>query len=80
VWPVWPVRPELTGAQHYVAMVLHFRWFLFLRNRRGARNSPRGSSTGGGLQSRMCGGYVQALTFGDGGGGELQGTANDKVG
>jgi hypothetical protein len=50
------------------AMVLHFWWFLFLRNRWGVRNSPRGSSTGGGLWSRTCNGKVQASTFGDGGG------------
>jgi hypothetical protein len=45
----------------------------------GARNSPRGSSTDGGLQSWMCGGKVEALTFGDGGG-TIHGSAHDKVG
>jgi hypothetical protein len=39
----------------------------------------KGSSTGGGLQSRTCSGKVQASTFGDGGG-MLQGPAHDKVG
>jgi hypothetical protein len=34
---------------------------------------------GGGLQSRTCGGKVQASTFGDGGG-MLRGLAHDKVG
>jgi hypothetical protein len=43
------------------------------------RNSPRGSSTGGGLWSRTCGGKVQASSFDDGGG-TLQGTAHDKAG
>jgi hypothetical protein len=49
-------------------MVLHFRWFLILRNWRGARSSPRGSFTGGGLQSRTRSGKDQASPFGDGGG------------
>jgi hypothetical protein len=76
---VRPVRSELTGAPHYAAMVLHFQCFHFLRNRWSARNSPRGSSTGGGLRSRACGNKVQASTFGDGGG-ALQGLAHMKVG
>jgi hypothetical protein len=75
----WPAWPELTGAPHYTAMVLHFCYFLFLRNRWSARSSPRGSSTGGGLWSRTCGGKVQASNFGDGGG-TLRGSAHDKVG
>jgi hypothetical protein len=75
----WPTRSELTGASRYTAMVLHFWCFLFLRNRWNARNSPRGSSTGGGLQSRTYGSKVQASTFGDSGG-MLQGLAHDKVG
>jgi hypothetical protein len=45
----------------------------------GARNSPRRSLVGGELRSRMHDGEAQALTFDDGGG-ELQGTAHDKVG
>jgi hypothetical protein len=45
VQPAWPV---LTGAPCYTAMVLRFQCFLFLRNQWSARNSPRGSSTGGG--------------------------------
>jgi hypothetical protein len=76
---VRPARPELTGAPRYTVMVLRFQWFLFLRNWWSARNWPRGSSTGGGLQSRTCGGKVQASTFSDGGG-MLQGSAHDKVG
>jgi hypothetical protein len=75
----WPARPELTGAPHYMAMVLRFRCFLFLRNRWSARNLPRGPSTGRGLQSRMCSGKVQASTFSEGGG-MLQGSAHNKVG
>jgi hypothetical protein len=75
----WPAQLELTGAPRYTAMVLHFRWFLFLWNLWGARKSPMRSSTGGGLQSRMRGGKVQASTF-DNGGGTLQGMAHDKVG
>jgi hypothetical protein len=67
------------GAPRYTATVLCFWCFLFLRNRWSARNSPRGSSTGGGLWSRTCGDKVQASTFGHGGG-MLQGSANDKVG
>jgi hypothetical protein len=67
------------GAPCYTAVVLCFRSFLFLRNRWSARNSPRGSSTGRGLQSRMCGSKVQASTFGDDGR-TLQGSAHDKVG
>jgi hypothetical protein len=39
----------------------------------------KGSSTSGGLRSRMCGGKVQASTFHDGGV-TLQGSAHDKVG
>jgi hypothetical protein len=39
----------------------------------------KGSSTSGGLQSRTCGGKVQASTFGDGGG-TLQGLVHNKVG
>jgi hypothetical protein len=66
-------------SPRYATMVLRFQWFFFLRNRRGARNSPRGSSIGGELWSRMCGSEAQTLTFGDGGG-KLQGTAHDKVG
>jgi hypothetical protein len=60
-------------------LVLHFWCFLFLRNRWSARNSPIGSSTGRGLQSRTCDSKVQASTFGSGGG-TLQGSAHDKVG
>jgi hypothetical protein len=75
----WLARLELTGAPHYMDMVLCFHWFLFLRNWWGARNSPRWSSTGGGLWSRTCNGKVQASSFGDGGG-MLQGPAHDKVG
>jgi hypothetical protein len=67
------------GALRYAAMVLRFWYFRFLRNRWSARNSPRGSSTGGGLWSRVCGGKVQASTFDDSGG-ALQGSAHDKVG
>jgi hypothetical protein len=48
---VRPTRPELTGVQRYMAMVLCFRWFLLLRNRWSVRNSPRGSSTGGGSRA-----------------------------
>jgi hypothetical protein len=62
-----------------MAMVLHFWWFLFLPNRWGARNSPRGSSTSGGLWSRTRGGKGQASNFGDSEG-KLQGMAHDKVG
>jgi hypothetical protein len=76
---VQPARPELTEAPRYRAMVLRFCYFLFLQNRWSARNSPRGSSTGGGLQSRTCDDKVQASTFGDGGV-TLQGSAHDKVG
>jgi hypothetical protein len=43
------------------------------------RNSPRGSSIGGGLHSRTCGRKVQASIFGDSGG-TLQGSSHDKVG
>jgi hypothetical protein len=75
----WPARLELTGAPRYMAMVLHFQCFLFLQNRWSVRNSPRGSSTGGGLQRGRCGSKVQASTFDDGGG-TLQGSAHDKVG
>jgi hypothetical protein len=67
------------GAPCYMAMVLRFRWFLFLWNRWSVRNLPKGSSTDRGLRSRTCGGKVQASTFGDGGG-TLQGSAHDKVG
>jgi hypothetical protein len=56
-----------------------FWWFLFLRNWWSVRKSPRVSSTGRGLQSRTCGGKVQASTFDDDGG-MLQGSAHDKVG
>jgi hypothetical protein len=76
---VWLVRLELTGAPCYTAMVLRFQCFFILWNQWGARNSTRGSSTGGELWSRMRGGKVQASTFGDGGG-KLQGMAHDKVG
>jgi hypothetical protein len=68
----------MAGAPCYTAMVLHFRWFLFPQNWWSARNSWRGSSTGGRLWSRMCGGKVHASTFSDGGG-ALQGSAHDKV-
>jgi hypothetical protein len=74
-----PAQPELTGAPRYMAMVLCFQWVFFLWNKRGARNSPRGSSTDGELQSRMRGARAQASTFDDGGG-KFQGTAHDKVG
>jgi hypothetical protein len=67
------------GAPRYTAMVLLFQCFRFLRNQWSARNSPRGSSIGGGLWSRVCGGKVQASTFGDSGG-ALQGSAHDTVG
>jgi hypothetical protein len=60
-------------------MVHHHGRGFFLRGRRGARNSPRGSSAGKELQGRTRGGEAQALTFGDGGR-DLQGTAHDKVG
>jgi hypothetical protein len=76
---VQPAQWKLTGAPRYMAMVLRFRWFLFLRNRWSARNSPRGSSTGKGLQCRTCDSKVQASTFGDGRG-TLQGSAHDTVG
>jgi hypothetical protein len=72
-------RPELIGVPPYTATVLHFWWFFFLWNLWSGRNSPRVSSTGRGLRSRMCGGKVQASTFGDGGG-TLQGSGHDKVG
>jgi hypothetical protein len=36
------------GAPHYAAMVLCFWCFLFLQNRRSARNSPRGLLPAGG--------------------------------
>jgi hypothetical protein len=39
----------------------------------------RGSSIGGRLRSRTCGGKVQASNFGDGRG-MLQGSAHDEVG
>jgi hypothetical protein len=74
-----PARLELTGAPRYMATVLRFHRFLFLRNRWGVRNSPRGSSIGGGLHSRTCGHKVQASIFGDSGG-TLQGSSHDKVG
>jgi hypothetical protein len=67
------------GVPRYTAMVLCFRWFLFLRNRWSVRNSPRWSSTGVGHRSRTCGGKVQGSAFGNGGG-TLQGPAHDKVG
>jgi hypothetical protein len=60
-------------------MVLYFWWFLFLCNRWGVRNSPWGSSTGGGLRSRTRGNKVQASTFGNGGE-KLPGMTHDKVG
>jgi hypothetical protein len=69
---------DVAGAPRYTATVLHFLWFLFLHNRWIARNSPRGSSSNGGLRSRTCDGKVQASIFGDGGG-TLQGSAHDKV-
>jgi hypothetical protein len=75
----WHAWPDLIGALHYMPIVLHLWCFLFLRNRWSARNSPRGSSTGEGLRSRMCGGKVQASIFGDGGG-TLQRSAHNKVG
>jgi hypothetical protein len=75
----WLARLELTGAPHYTAMILCFRCFLFLRIWWSARNSPRGSSTDGGLWSRTCGGKVQDSTFGDSGA-MVQGLAHDKVG
>jgi hypothetical protein len=43
--------PEFTGALRYMGMVLHFWCFLFLQNQWSARNSPRGSSTGGGSRA-----------------------------
>jgi hypothetical protein len=45
----------------------------------GCEELTEGSSTGGGLRRRTCGGKVQASTFGDGGG-MLQGSTYDKVG
>jgi hypothetical protein len=75
----WLVRPELTGTPRYTAMVIRFRWFFFIWNQRCARNSPRGSSTSGELQSKTCSSNIQASTFGDGGG-SSKGTAHDKVG
>jgi hypothetical protein len=77
-WPAWPVL-DLTGAPRYAAVVLHFWCFSFVRKQWSARNSPRGSSTGRGLQSRACIGKVQASTFSDGEG-TLQWSAHGKVG
>jgi hypothetical protein len=78
-WPTMPDRmavarcgrhgrssPELCTTQQWCSV---FWWFIFLRNRWGARNSPIGSSSSGGHQSRMWGSKVHASTFGDGGGG-----------
>jgi hypothetical protein len=56
----WPTTPNwrrqlgavgVAGALRYMGMVLHFWCFLFLQNQWSARNSPRGSSTGGGSRA-----------------------------
>jgi hypothetical protein len=69
------LSPELATGHYGAAFSMRF----LPTGQRGARSSPRGSSPGGELRSRMRGGEAQALTFGDGGG-ELQGTAHDEVG
>jgi hypothetical protein len=60
-------------------MVLRFQWVFFLRNWRGVRNSPSGSSTGGELWRKARDSEAQASTLVDSGR-ELQGTAHDMVG